>query len=71
MYVPPELEDYARAQLDAADLPARVTVRSSPYMPKDVAWVVNETEQRRSLAAAAKAAFTPGPWAGARGPADG
>jgi hypothetical protein len=58
VYVPSELEDHARAQLDAAGLPARVTVRSSPYMPEDVAWVVNETEQRRGLIAAAKAEFT-------------
>lgn len=36
-----------QAQVDAADLPARVTVKPSPYVPEGQMLVVNHTETRR------------------------
>ena len=36
-----------QAAVDAADLPARVTVMSSPYVPAGQVLIVNESEARR------------------------
>lgn len=35
-------------RMDAADLPTRVTVKASPYVPAGHAFVVNHTETRRT-----------------------
>lgn len=42
-----------QAQVDAAELPARVTVKAHPFVEPGKAFVVNETECRRSLREAA------------------
>jgi hypothetical protein len=42
-----------QAQVDAAGLPARVTVKASPYVPPGQVLLVNHTESRRVLREAA------------------
>lgn len=45
--------DELQTRVDAADLPARVTVKAHPWVEPGKAFVVNESEARRALRAAA------------------